>query len=309
MDNVIEIKNLVKVYKSGAVRAVDDVTFNIGQGELFAFLGVNGAGKTTTINVLCTLVAKTSGEVKVCGFELGREDNEIRKSIGVVFQQSILDNELSAMNNLYIRGGFYKLSKTEIEKRVTGLIKKLGMQEFIDRPYGKLSGGQRRKTDIARALIGHPKILFLDEPTTGLDPQSRIDLWDTIEQIRKDYKTTIFLTTHYMEEVDGADRVAIIDSGKILCIDTPQKLKSKYSTDEVRFIAKSGSGTDVEKLLKKGKYEYELAVDAYVVKLKRAVEIIADLAEFKPYLESFEVKKGNMDSVFLNVVGRSLVNE
>ena len=300
MSTVLQINNLTKQYGASARPAVDGISFSVTEGELFCLLGVNGAGKSTTINILCTLLKKTTGEVTVCGHALGREDEAIRRSIGAVFQSNVLDDVLTVEENLLCRAAFYGLSRTQAKERIQALAQRLTMTEFLGRRYGKLSGGQRRKGDIARALLAEPKILFLDEPTTGLDPQSRLDLWNTIDTIRKTEKMTVFLTTHYMEETESADRIAIIDGGKILCLDTPQRLKSAHSSDILRLIPKAGCEAAMEKHLA----DYERVADTYILKLANGVEAIGLLGEIQPYLDSFELEKGSMDHVFLNVVGR-----
>jgi len=304
---ILTIKNLIKRYETSEVNAVDDISFDVYPGELFCLLGVNGAGKSTTINIICTLIGKTSGEIMLDGFTLGKDDNAIRKSIGVVFQGNVLDNVLTAKENILSRAAFYELDKSHAKKRMKYLAENLSMTSFLDQRYEKLSGGQRRKCDIARALLAEPKILFLDEPTTGLDPQSRIELWETIDEIRKNDQMTVFLTTHYMEETESADRVAIIDNGKVLCIDTPQRLKTEYSNDTLKLVVKNGNYTEIEKNLEGAKQNFkniELVADTYIVKMKSGIDAIDLLPQVKPYLDSFEMEKGNMDSVFLNVVGR-----
>jgi multidrug/hemolysin transport system ATP-binding protein len=305
---ILQVNQLVKQYSNTATNAVDGIDFQVYSGELFCLLGVNGAGKSTTINMICTLLEKTSGSVRLNNLTLGKDDHEIRQSIGVVFQGNILDDVLSAGENIISRGAFYGLDKDSAKKRLDYLAKRLSMTEFLDSRYGRLSGGQRRKCDIARALIGKPEILFLDEPTTGLDPQSRIELWDTIEEIRRESQMTVFLTTHYMEETEHSDRVAIMDHGKILVMDTPQRLKTKYSTDILRLVVRSGCQDGLEKHLKEYNKDYQQVADTYIVKMKNGIEAIDFLPKVKPYLDSFEMEKGNMDNVFLNVVGRS-VNE
>ena len=302
---ILSIKNLVKRYNSSPVNAVDDISFDVMAGELFCLLGINGAGKSTTINIICTLIEKTAGEITLDGLLLGKDDNAIRQNIGVVFQGNVLDDVLTAKENILTRAAFYGLNNNQAKKRMEYLTEKLSMTSFLDRRYEKLSGGQRRKCDIARALLAEPKILFLDEPTTGLDPQSRIELWETIDEIRKTDDMTVFLTTHYMEETDSADRVAIIDNGKVLCIDSPQRLKTEYSNDTLKLVAKDGCKEEIEKhLTVPANFTFDLVADTYIVKMKNGINAIELLPQVKPYLDSFEMEKGNMDSVFLNVVGR-----
>ena len=302
---IIKVENLSKTYSKAKVAAVDKISFEVFEGEFFCLLGVNGAGKSTTINIICTLLEKTSGNVEIDGYILGAGKDEfaIKRRIGVVFQGNVLDDMLSVHENLFSRAAFYGLERASAKIRIEALIEELNMKDFVKKRYGKLSGGQRRKCDIARALLAEPKILFLDEPTTGLDPQSRIDLWRVIENLRKKDKMTVFLTTHYMEETDDADRVAIMDKGNILCIDTPQRLKSIYSTNILRLTPKDGQEKEIEKMLG----NFERVADSYDVKIPENIDAINLLEKLKPYLDSFEMKKGNMDSVFLTVVGRKAI--
>lgn len=309
MSEIIKIRNLVKSYNLNQVVAVNDISFDVMEGEFFAFLGVNGAGKSTTINILCTLLDATSGSVFVCGFDFLTESDKIKENIGVVFQNGLLDKELSVYDNLYLRGSLFNIEKNFLSKRIDDLIEKLSMQNFKKQKYGQLSGGQRRKVDIARALITSPKIIFLDEPTTGLDPQSRKDLWNIIDNIRHEFNTTIFLTTHYMEEVANADRVAIMDKGKILCIDTPESLKSKYSNDVVKITINLKNKKIFEKLLSSLKLDFEFLVDTFIITVKDSMSLIGLINDNKEKIESVEMKKGDMDSVFLNIASEEFKNE
>ncbi|MEG0229315.1 MAG: ABC transporter ATP-binding protein [Oscillospiraceae bacterium] len=308
-DTVIKIKNLTKKYSSTEVKAVDGISFDVNQGELFAFLGVNGAGKSTTINILCTLLTKTDGEIEVCGYDIEKQLNKVKKNIGVVFQNGVLDDKLSVYDNLIIRGTLFGIDKNSLIKRINNLANRLSMSDFLKRPYEKLSGGQRRKCDIARALISNPKILFLDEPTTGLDPQSRMDMWQVIKDIQNEFHTTVFLTTHYMEEVNNADRVAIIDKGQLLCIDTPENLKSKYSYDTVKLNVNEKYQEEIENILKAQKINYHFSTQTFIINTKNGLDLLDIIKESKSMLLSVEIIKGDMDSVFLNVVGRKFSNE
>ena len=254
-DEVLLLDNVTKTIKGRQI--IKEISFSIKQGEVMGFLGPNGAGKSTTINIICTTLAKTSGEILVNGLTLGKDDEKIRHNIGVVFQNGVLDNMLTVKENILTRASFYNLSSDTITKRLQSIANLLSMNDFLNRPYGKLSGGQRRKADIARAVINQPKILFLDEPTTGLDPATRVKVWEIIDHLRKDEGMTIFLTTHYMEEADRADNISIINEGKIVVTGTPNQLKEKYSTDSLRIMSKNGK-EEIEQVLNQLKLKYEL---------------------------------------------------
>ena len=236
--SIVEVTGLVKRY--GELTAVDGISFSVPEGSLFAFLGPNGAGKTTTINVICTGLDKDAGEVRINGFEVGKQDDEVRRSIGVVFQHSVLDNLLTVRENLEVRGSFYRIGEAALKKRIASLSEAVGLEDFIDRRYGTLSGGQRRRADVARALVNTPRVLFLDEPTTGLDPQTRLKVWSSLHEMQGREKMTVFLTTHYMEEAATADDVAIIDHGRIVAQGTPAALKDRYSQDSLLIVPGTG---------------------------------------------------------------------
>ena len=308
-DIILDVKHLEKKYGRGekGIQAVNDISFSVKKGSLFAFLGPNGAGKSTTINIIATLVAKTGGTVEVDGFDLDKEEGRIRDSIGIVFQESRLDGLLTVEENLYSRGALYKMGKKEVDQRIENIDGFLSIKELLDRPYGRLSGGQKRKADIARALIHYPKILILDEPTTGLDPKTRLQVWEAIKDIQKNQGITIFLTTHYMEEVSMADDVVIIDRGKIVARGTPTMLKTKYSSDVLKVVPH-----DKEKYieyLKKRGLSYHVYADVINIPLKSSKRALEILMETEDMIETFEVIKGNMDDVFLAITGRYLENE
>lgn len=299
--NAITVKNLSKKYKD--LLAVDNISFEVKEGEFFAFLGENGAGKSTTINMLCTILEKTDGEVKVFDYNLGTDDDAIRDSIGIVFQNSVLDKKLSVKENLYTRGSYYGLTKKEVDKRLEPINERFELNEIWNRGYEKLSGGQRRRVDIVRALLNNPKILFLDEPTTGLDPMSRKVVWDYIDYLRKEKHMTIFLTTHYMEEVRDADRVVILDKGHIVADDTPAGLKSRYTNSKLIWYTKD---SDENSGLING-FEYSYEADHYVINLpKEGFDITDYLNRNKEKITDYEVIKGSMDDVFLNLTGRKM---
>jgi multidrug/hemolysin transport system ATP-binding protein len=300
--DIIKVSNLTKKYDN--LKAVDDISFTVKEGDFFAFLGPNGAGKSTTINILCTILEKTKGDIEINGYKLGTEDDAIRKSIGVVFQGSYLDNLLTVKENIKTRSSFYGISYEEFNKRLDYIAPLIGIKDILNRRYGKLSGGQKRRADIARALINEPKILFLDEPTTGLDPQTRKKVWEMLEEIQKRNNTTIFLTTHYMEEASNADKVAIIDNGKIIVNETPMKLKEKYTTTILKLIP-----TDEEKLIKyldENKYDYKKRTDMMEVYVKKSLDSLKILKDIEDNLTSFEVLEGNMDTVFINLTGKDI---
>lgn len=294
--NVIEVENLSKSY--GDIKAVDNISFDVVEGELFAFLGVNGAGKSTTINMLCNITKPYSGTVKICGYDLG--SLEAKKSIGVVFQGSVLDKRLTVLENLKSRAAYYNLSKEELNERLEYLIELLELKDILKMKYMNLSGGLRRRVDIARALLNSPKILFLDEPTTGLDPKSRLMVWNVIDNLRKTANLTVFLTTHYMEETKDANRVVIIDHGHILVNDTPVKLKEKYTKNYIKLYTEKSS--EIENKLN----TFDYRTNAYYIPFDNSNEVIEFIEKNKDILTDFEVIKGDMDDVFLNVTGREL---
>lgn len=228
-NNIIEIENLSKSFKD--VKAVSDLSFSVKKGELFAFLGINGAGKSTTISIICNQLKKDSGKIVIDGVDIDKNSESINSKLGVVFQASVLDGFLTVYDNLKNRAALYGIYGKEFEKRLDELSDILNFKDLLKRSVKKLSGGQRRKIDIARALFHHPKILILDEPTTGLDPQTRKNIWNVINKLRKEEQITVLLTTHYMEEAADADYVVIIDSGKKVASGTPLELKNKYTGD------------------------------------------------------------------------------
>lgn len=301
MSKVIEISALKKRF--GSVRAVDDISFDVNEGSLFAFLGLNGAGKSTTINIICTLLPKDEGKVNVAGFDLDTRPDMVRENIGVVFQNAVLDNSMSVYDNLCVRASFYGIYGNSRKERLAELSKILSLDEIMKRPYGKLSGGQRRRVDVARGLIHSPKILILDEPTTGLDPQTRKTVWNVIENLRKELGMTVFLTTHYMEEASSADDVVILDAGKIAARGTPKELKETYSYDLLTVY--SSRNEVLDKAFGDLKFLYENG--AYRVNVLNGEHAKRILSEYGAYIPDFELKKGDMDDVFLNVTGKTLV--
>ena len=296
MKNIIEIKGLSKSF--GEVKAVDDLSFCVREGELFAFLGVNGAGKSTTINIMCGMLSPDSGSVSIDGCTLSDGGEKIKRGIGVVFQCSVLDGALSVYDNLLSRAALYGITGDAAVARIAELAEMLDFADFIKRPVAKLSGGQRRRADIARALIHKPRILILDEPTTGLDPQTRKTLWNVIASLRKNENLTVFLTTHYMEEAAEADHIVIIDGGRIAAEGTPLELKNAYTEDYITLYG----ATESDVLSLGVKYElFRGGAKLFVPNTARATElIVANPALFRDY----EITKGKMDDVFLAVTGK-----
>ena len=298
MENVIQISHLYKSY--GDVKAVQDLSFIVKKGELFAFLGVNGAGKSTTISVICGQLFRNSGEVLVCGKDPENDFEEIGRRIGVVFQSSALDLQLSARDNLRSRAALYGIVGRDFDARLAELAATLDFSDFLDRQLSKLSGGQKRRIDIARALIHRPGILILDEPTTGLDPQTRRLIWNVIEQQRKEADMTVFLTTHYMEEAANADYVVIIDAGRIAAQGTPLELKNGYAGDYVTLYHCD------EKAVAALGLPYEKIRDALRVMTPDTGKVTGLILAHPELFTDFEVTKGNMDDVFLAVTGKKL---
>lgn len=302
MEKIIEVNHLSKSY--GSIRAVKDVSLCVKQGKLFAFLGPNGAGKSTTINSICTFLKPDQGEVLVNGYRLGEDDDKIRDSIGVVFQESLLDRLLTVEENLYLRGSFYNLKGKALKEAVKRACEAVEIEGLLKRPYGKLSGGQRRRADIARALVHTPQILFLDEPTTGLDPQTRKNVWDTVKRLQKEQGMTVFLTTHYMEEAEEADDCVVVDDGMVAAKGTPFELKEKYARDKL--CLKPRNEKEIMKLLGEKGISFVKNKDFLEIKLQTTMEALPLLKDAEPFLEAFTVAKGSMDDVFLEITGKEI---
>ncbi|MCH5276179.1 MAG: ABC transporter ATP-binding protein [Lachnospiraceae bacterium] len=285
--SVIRVNNLTKKYND--FTAVNHISFEVERGTMLGFLGVNGAGKTTVINMLATLLTPNEGSAEICGKTLGKNNQEIRRKIGIVYQQNCLDDILTVKENLICRGILHGASRAEAKAQCGKLSEILKLDEILKKRYRTLSGGQKRRAEIAAALMHTPELLFLDEPTTGLDPATRQDVWNTIKELQKNEKMTVFLTTHYMEEAAGADKIIIMDHGNIITQGTPFELKEKYASDRLRLYYRSGQEEEIQ-----------------VPSTLKALPLI-HAAEDK--INGFEVIQGNMDDVFLNAVGRALTEE
>ena len=296
--DAIQISHLKKYYSD--IKAVDDISFSVKKGDLFGLLGVNGAGKSTTIHILCTLLKATAGTVKICDYDALKEADAIRNKIGVVFQNNTLDDYLTVKENLLMRGFLYEKDLKTVQKNLYEIAEILNIQNLLSRPFRKLSGGQKRRCEIARALMNTPEILFLDEPSTGLDPQTRKLMWDCLESLRLKRRMTIFLTTHYMEEAADADYVVILEHGRIAAEGTPLELKNRFTGDYITIY----NATE-ERVKSLGK-PYKKIRDAYRVEVKDTVEAKELIVSRPEIFTDFEITKGKMDDVFLAVTGKEL---
>lgn len=298
MNEVIKIKNITKSY--GNVLAVNDLSFKVKKGELFSFLGINGAGKSTTIKMIVGELFPDRGEIKVCGKDIRTNEDEIKRKIGVVFQDSLLDKTLSVYDNLKYRAALYGITGDEFKDRYKRLSQIFSLEDIFNRKVNTLSGGQRRRVDIARALIHNPEILILDEPTTGLDPGTRNSIWKIINNLRKKDNLTVFLTTHYMEEADDSDYIVILDKGHVIGEGSPLELKNKYAKDMV--IIYNVKEEDIKKL----KMTYHKIRNGFKIEVD-SISIVTDLiVEHKDIFKDYEVIKGRMDDVFLSATGYEL---
>ena len=300
--NIIKSENLKKYF--GNVKAVDDVSFSVEKGELFGFLGVNGAGKSTVINMLATLLEPTDGNVTVCGHALGKENELIRRKIGIVWQQNCLDDILTVEENLLCRGSLYEKDARKNRASLDRVTQLLKLDDVLKRRYGKLSGGQKRRCEIAAALMHTPEILFLDEPTTGLDPATRKSVWETVGKLRSDYGMTVFLTTHYMEEAAQANHIVLLDSGKVVASGTPFELKERFAHDSLKIQPKDTAQVQAE--LDKLGFEHTEREGIIIVPLKATVDALPILGKLGEMINGFEVVQGTMDDVFLNACGKAL---
>ncbi|MBO5737246.1 MAG: ABC transporter ATP-binding protein [Clostridia bacterium] len=300
MEDIIKIDHLYKNY--GDVKAVQDLSFRVRKGELFAFLGLNGAGKSTTISIICGQLKKDGGRVEINGKNLDESPDEIKRELGVVFQNSVLDKPISVRENLKTRAALYGIVGEAFEQRMAELTETFALSDILNRAVGKLSGGQKRRVDVARALLHKPSILILDEPTTGLDPQTRKAVWNIIDNLRKSENMTVFLTTHYMEEAADADYIVILDSGKIAAEGTPLELKNQFTGDYVLLYTN-------EENVKKLEKPYEKVGDGYRVVVKDTSEATKLILQYPEIFVDYEIIKGKMDDVFLNATGKNLGGE
>lgn len=299
MEEMIQISHLSKAFKE--IKAVSDLSFSVRKGELFAFLGENGAGKSTTISILCGQLSKDSGHIEINGTDLDENLDQIKRDLGVVFQNSGLDKALNVTDNLKSRAALYGIYGDAFEKRLKELATALDFMDLLKRPIGKLSGGQRRKIDIARALLHEPKILILDEPTTGLDPQTRQTLWRFITNLRQNNQLTVLLTTHYMEEAAEADYVVILEQGQIVVEGTPLQLKNQYTGDSITLYHISEEQVQLLGI------PYQEVRDGYRLLVKDTKQATDLIIRYPHLFIDYEIIKGKMDDVFLAVTGKTLM--
>ena len=307
MKPIIEVKNYTKKY--GDFTAVDNVSFEVEEGGIFAFLGPNGAGKSTTINTLCTMMEKTSGTLLIDGKDVSKEKDEVRKAIGVVFQSQTLDEKMTISENLNMHCVFYSIPKKEVKDRIHFVLELVDLLDWKDKNVSSLSGGMKRRVEIARALLHYPKVLFLDEPTTGLDPQTRNRMWEYITKLQKEKNITIFLTTHYMDEAEICDHVAIMDDGKIMVDDTPENLKQQYTKDKATLHVSSPE--KFEEALTKEHVGYQREKETFYVDVDAAnIQAFLDFIQpFKNEIQDLEIKKGTLNDVFLKITGKAIREE
>ncbi|WP_026881123.1 daunorubicin resistance protein DrrA family ABC transporter ATP-binding protein [Clostridium akagii] len=302
MPNIIEVKNFTQKY--GDFVAVDNISFDVEQGGVFAFLGPNGAGKSTTINTLCTIINKTSGELKINGYDVSDNKDKVRRDIGIVFQDSTLDGKLTIEENLKFHCEIYKVPKDEIKERLDFVLELVDLEDWRKAAVNSLSGGMKRRVEIAKGLIHYPKVLFLDEPTTGLDPQTRAKIWDYIYKLQKQKNITIFLTTHYMDEAEACDKVVIMDHGKIVACDTPYNLKNKYTSRMTKLMVEDEEV--LGKYLKENSIKYELSESMFTI-YSNELNMIFDLvSKFKDTIKDFQTNNGTLNDVFLSITGKEI---
>jgi ABC-2 type transport system ATP-binding protein len=317
MTNMIEVKDLVLIYSNGT-KAVDGITFNVKKGEFFGFLGPNGAGKSTTIKVITTLLRKTSGSIKVADYHLDKYPKEIRKLIGVQSQETAVDGDLTGKENLMLQGHFQQIPSKVLNNRVEELLKLINLEKYADKKVRNYSGGMKKRLDLATTLVHKPQLLFLDEPTTGLDPQSRLAIWEYLEKLNKEEKTTIFLTTQYMEEADRLCKtLAIIDKGKIVATGSPSQLKQQLGVDSIKITLKNckRDKKQTKDLLKSltGVVNITEAGDCVTAYAKNASQLIADIVRA---LDSLEIRLSGisfssptLDDVYLQKTGKRIRQE
>ncbi|EBH4202602.1 ABC transporter ATP-binding protein [Listeria monocytogenes] len=297
---MIKLTNVVK--KFGKVEAVKGINLEVEKGSLFAFLGENGAGKSTTLSMICTESEPTSGEIFIADEKLTFKNRKsFRQKLGVVFQENVLDDLLTVRENLYNRASLYGKTKAEITERLALVSSIMGIEDILNRRFEKLSGGQKRRAEIARAIMHDPEILLLDEPTTGLDPKTRVSVWKIIDYLREELGMTVFLTTHYLEEAKDADQLAVIHKGKIIAQGTPANIRSRFSVDKIFFY--DAKVAELQTIIAKINLPFKVTKETMRVDvINQDVEILAILNQTAGLYGSFEVIKGNLDDAFISMI-------
>jgi len=306
-ENVIEVTDLRKRF--GDFEAVSGVDFTVKKGEIFGFLGPNGAGKTTTINMLCTMMRPTGGDAKICGYDVHMEKSKVRESIGIIFQENTLDEKLTAEENLMLHCKFYSVPREEREKRVDEVLKMVELDDKRNEMVENYSGGMKRRLEIARGLLHYPKVLFLDEPTVGLDPQTRTHIWDYILELKHREGITIFLTTHYMDEAEYSDRIAIMDHGKIIALETPDNLKNSIGGDIIEVVTEDNDRAMEEIGSKYGK-EVKTKGSSLSFNVNNGSEFLAGfIKDLEVNVKNIALHRPTLNDVFLNLTGREIRDE
>ena len=300
--NSIEVRNFSK--KFGDFTAVDNISFDVEQGTIFAFLGPNGAGKSTTINTLCTIQEKTEGTLKINGNDVSKQKDLVRNDIGIVFQDSTMDGKLTVEENLKLHCDFYKVPKSEVKERIDFVLDLVDIKSRKKSPVDSLSGGMKRRAEIARGLVHFPKVLFLDEPTTGLDPQTRASVWDYIHKLQKQKNITIFLTTHYMDEAEICNQVAIIDGGKIVAHDTPANLKKKYTSTTMKI--KTNDTDNLKTYMTERSIKHSVDKDLVTIYATSTADVLDITSTFRESIEDIEINKGTLNDVFIAITGKEI---
>ncbi len=303
--NAVKIEGLVKKY--GSFSAVNDISFNVKKGSLLGFLGVNGAGKSTTINMMSTMLEPTAGSIEICGLDIKKNAREVRRRIGIVYQNNVLDELLTVKENLLCRGVLHGAGRAQAEKRLEELCGIFTIKDIFKKRYRTLSGGQKRRCEIAAALMHTPELLILDEPTTGLDPAARQKVWSTMETLRRRTEMTVFLTTHYMEEAAGADKIIIISKGSIVAQGLPHELKEQYASDRLKLYCTEEKAAAIRERL--GRHELKWENNCLEIELENTKSSIGILEKAGELCDEFEVIQGTMDDVFLNAAKEEKVNE
>ncbi len=317
MSEIIQVKNLIKRYKTADKNSVDDISFNVNEGEFFAFLGPNGAGKTTTISILTTTLQKTSGEVFIDGLEIDIDASIIRSRVGIIFQKPSIDENLNAEENirfhsilygLYNFAPTFKLMPKSYRDRVVELAEVIGIKENLFQPLKTYSGGMKRKLEIIRSLMHSPRVLFLDEPTVGLDPESRKNLWNYIQKIRKESGITIFLTTHYLDEVEGADTICIINKGKVAALGSPSEIKKKLAYEHAKISYEKSNEKSLEKEITTLGFSPNIKNDFIEVPINNFEEVKKLITSLKTPIKDLDIQKPTLEEAYIGIIKEEVMD-